>query len=86
VGQSGRVRYWLTQKVVPPLTTGNGVWFNVGLVWGRDPAMLDPDTPSGDEAIAPLFRGFRITHANLNTLSPRLQGRRMKSALSIPAS
>lgn len=72
VGQSGRVRYWLTREVVPPVTTGNGVWFNVGLVWGRDPATLPPDTATGDEAVAPLFKGFRITHANRNTPSPAL--------------
>ena len=70
VARSGRVRYRLTREIIPPVTTSNGVWFNVGLVWGRDPATLHPDTATGDEAVAPLFRGFRITHANRNTVSP----------------
>jgi hypothetical protein len=72
VARSGRVAYRLTREVVPTVTTSNGAWFNVGLVWGRDPATLHPDTANGDEAVAPLFRGFRITHANTNTLSPSL--------------
>jgi hypothetical protein len=72
VGRSGRVRYRLTRETVPPVTTSQGVFFNVGLVWGRDPGTLDPATPNSDESIAPLFRGFRITHANTNTLSPSL--------------
>jgi hypothetical protein len=70
VARSGRVAYRLTREVVPTVTTSNGAWFNVGLVWGRDPATLHPDTANGDESIAPLFRGFRVTHANTNTVSP----------------
>jgi hypothetical protein len=72
VGRSGRVRYRLTREAIPPVTTSQGVFFNVGLVWGRDPGTLSPATPNSDEAIAPLFRGFRITQANTNTLSPSL--------------
>jgi hypothetical protein len=68
VKRSGSVRYQLTREIVPGKTTSNGVWFNIGLVWNHNPASLDEKIPNGDEAIAPLFKGFRITHANENTV------------------
>jgi hypothetical protein len=61
---SGTVRYRLTRVTVPPVVSNEGVWFNVGIVWGRDPAALPPDTPTGDIATAPMWKGWRITHAN----------------------
>ena len=70
VGRTGRVRYRLTRTIDPAVTTSEGVWFNVGLVWGRNPGTLDPSINDGDVAIAPLFKGFRITHANKNTVTP----------------
>ena len=70
VGRSGRVRYRLTRTIDPEVTTSEGVWFNVGLVWGRNPGTLSPATNNGDVAVAPLFKGFRITHANKNTVTP----------------
>ena len=36
---SGTVRYRLTREVIPPTVTSNGVWFNVGIVWGRNPTI-----------------------------------------------
>jgi hypothetical protein len=70
VGSTGRVRYRLTRTVDPSVTTSEGVWFNVGLVWGRNPGTLAPSIDNSDVAIAPLFKGFRITHANKNTVTP----------------
>jgi hypothetical protein len=61
---SGTVRYRLTREFVPPAVTSEGVWFNVGIVWGRDPAALPADTPTGDVATAGMWTGWRITHAN----------------------
>jgi hypothetical protein len=61
---SGTVRYRLTREFVPPAVTSEGVWFNVGIVWGRDPAALPADTPTGDVAAAGMWTGWRITHAN----------------------
>ena len=45
---AGTVRYRLTREVIPPTVTSQGVWFNVGIVWGRDPTTLSPGTPTGD--------------------------------------
>jgi hypothetical protein len=70
VGRSGRVMYRLTRRIDPPVTSGDGVWFNVGLVWGRNPGTLSPTADDTDVATAPLFKGFRITHANKNTVNP----------------
>lgn len=61
---SGAVRFGLTRKSIPSTVTGEGVWFNVGLVWGRDPAALPPDTPTADVPTAPMWTGWRITMAN----------------------
>jgi hypothetical protein len=70
VGRTGRVWYRLTRTIDPAVTTSEGVWFNVGLVWGSNPGTLDPAINNGDVAIAPLFKGFRVTHANKNTVTP----------------
>lgn len=61
---SGTLRYRLTREFVPPAVTSEGVWLNVGIVWGRDPAALPADTPTGDVATAGMWAGWRITHAN----------------------
>jgi hypothetical protein len=61
---SGTVRYRLTRLSVPRTVTAEGAWFNVGVVWGRDPAALPADTPTGDIATAGMWTGWRITHAN----------------------
>ena len=45
---SGTIRYRLTREIIPPTVTSNGVWFNIGIVWGRDPTTLLPDTPTSD--------------------------------------
>ena len=44
--------------------TSNGVWLNVGIVWGNDPATLPADTPTGDTDTSTQWDGWRITHAN----------------------
>jgi hypothetical protein len=61
---SGTVRYRLTRKSIPSTVTSEGVWFNVGIVWGRDPAALPADTPTDDVDTAKMWNGWRITHAN----------------------
>jgi hypothetical protein len=71
---SGTVRYRLTREVIPPTVTSQGVWFNVGIVWGRDPATLPPDTPTGDVDTAAMWKGWRITHANTG-LDPTISNR-----------
>ena len=71
---SGTVRYRLTREVIPPTVTGQGVWFNVGLVWGRDPTTLPPGTPTGDVDTAQMWKGWRITHANTG-LNPTISNR-----------
>jgi hypothetical protein len=56
--------------------TSEGVWFNVGIVWGRDPTLLPPDTATGDVATAGMWTGWRITHANKaadSTVSNRIR-------------
>jgi hypothetical protein len=73
---SGTVRYRLTREFVPPTVTGEGVWFNVGVVWGRDPAALPAGTPTDDVATAKMWTGWRITHANKaadSTVSNRIR-------------
>ena len=45
---SGTVRFELTRETIPPVVTSEGVWFNVGIVWGRDPAALPPGTSTRD--------------------------------------
>ena len=62
--RSGTVRFRLTREVIPPVVTSEGVWFNVGIVWGRDPAALPADTPTGDVETAKMWTGWRITLAN----------------------
>ncbi len=73
---SGTVRYRLTREVIPPTVTSQGVWFNVGLVWGRDPTTLPPDTSTRDADTAKMWTGWRITHANKaadSTVSNRIR-------------
>ena len=73
---SGAVRFRLTRKAIPSTVTSEGVWFNVGIVWGRDPAALPADTPTGDVATAGMWTGWRITHANkaaTSTVSNRIR-------------
>ena len=53
---SGTLRYRLTRQVIPPTVTSNGVWFNVGIVWDRDPTTLPPGTPTGDVDTAAMWR------------------------------
>ena len=71
---SGTVRYRLTREFVPPAVTSEGVWFNVGIVWGRNPTTLPPDTPTGDVDTAQMWKGWRITHANTG-LNPTISNR-----------
>ena len=73
---SGTVRYRLTRETIPPMVTSQGVWFNVGLVWGRDPTTLPPDTSTRDADTAKMWTGWRITHANKaadSTVSNRIR-------------
>lgn len=73
---SGTIRYRLTREIIPPTVTSNGVWFNIGIVWGRDPATLAPTTPTSDTETAPMWKGWRITHANKaldSTVSNRIR-------------
>jgi hypothetical protein len=46
------------------VVTSEGVWFNVGIVWGRDPTLLPASTPTDDVDTAKMWNGWRITHAN----------------------
>ena len=62
--RSGTVRFRLTREVIPPMVTSEGVWFNVGIVWGRDPTLLPADTPTGDVETAAMWTGWRITLVN----------------------
>ena len=52
-------------RATPATVTGQGVWFNVGIVWGRDPTTLPP-VPPPVTWTRPGMRGkgWRITHAN----------------------
>jgi hypothetical protein len=61
---SGTIRYRLTRETIPPTVTSNGVWLNVGIVWGNDPATLPANTPTGDTDTSTQWDGWRITHAN----------------------
>jgi len=61
---SGTVRFKLTRETIPPVVTSEGVWFNVGIVWGRDPAALAPGTSTRDIDTAGTWAGWRITMAN----------------------
>ena len=73
---SGTVRYRLAREFVPPVVTSNGVWFNVGIVWGRDPTTLPSNTTTGDLDTAKMWTGWRITHANKaadSTVSNRIR-------------
>jgi hypothetical protein len=73
---SGTIRYRLTREIIPPTVTSNGVWLNVGIVWGLDPTTLPPDTPTSDTETAPMWKGWRITHANKaldSTVSNRIR-------------
>jgi hypothetical protein len=72
----GTIRYRLTREIIPPTVTSNGVWLNIGIVWGRDPTTLLPDTPTSDTETAPMWKGWRITHANKaldSTVSNRIR-------------
>jgi hypothetical protein len=84
---SGTARYRLMREIVPDVVSKNGVWFNVGIVWGRDPSLLPADTPTGDVAVAPLWNGFRITHANRDPpasgISDRIRLRTYPSRMAI---
>jgi hypothetical protein len=71
---SETIRYKLTREVIPTTVTSNGVWLNVGIVWGNDPAELPPDTPTGDTATSEEWDGWRITHAN-KALKKRVSNR-----------
>jgi hypothetical protein len=75
VKRSGKVKYELIREIEPTTTTSNGAWFNVGLVWKRNPATLNPGIPNDDVGIAPLFKGFRIAHANTNTVTSNLSNK-----------
>ncbi len=72
----GTVRFKLTREIIPTTVTSNGVWFNVGVVWGRDPTELPLNTPTGDIATSEQWDGWRITMANKaanSTVSNRLR-------------
>jgi hypothetical protein len=71
---SGTIRYQLTREIIPTTVTSNGVWLNVGIVWGNDPAELPTDTPTGATATSEEWDRWRITHAN-KALKKRVSNR-----------
>src|SRR6059058_4978061 len=84
---SGTVHYRLTREFVPRAVTSEGAWLNVGIVWGLDPAALPAETPTGDIATAPMWAGWRITHANKDpvaTSSNRIRIRSYPDRVAIP--
>ncbi|MDF2973224.1 MAG: hypothetical protein K0R61_3674 [Microvirga sp.] len=84
---SGRLRYRLTREILPPTVTSNGVWLNVGIVWGNDPAALPATTYNGDTYTSTLWDGWRITHANKDLkeiASNRLRIRSYKPREQLP--
>jgi hypothetical protein len=73
---AGTLKFKLTRELIPPTVTSNGVWFNVGIVWGKDPTTLPPDEPTGDTYTSTVWDGWRITMANKakeSTVSNRLR-------------
>jgi hypothetical protein len=58
------LRFKLIREVIPQQVTSNGVWFNVGVVWGRTLSAVQPNEPTNDTATAAAWDGWRITMAN----------------------
>jgi hypothetical protein len=73
---AGTIKFKLTRELIPPTVTSNGVFFNVGIVWGKDPTTLPADEPTDDTYTSTVWDGWRITMANKakeSTVSNRLR-------------